>query len=101
MDRNISLSLGKFIKGNDGHTPRIGPNGNWWIEGEDTGIQARGEDGRGVYEIAVENGYPGTEQEFYAALSKLGRIASFTESEWSSLSLSEQAAIEWAVIYED
>lgn len=24
----------------DGHTPEIGPNGNWWIAGTDTGVPA-------------------------------------------------------------
>nr|DAE30268.1 MAG TPA: hypothetical protein [virus sp. ct5rm7] len=31
--------------GQDGATPKIGENGNWWINGEDTGIPARGKDG--------------------------------------------------------
>lgn len=26
--------------GLDGHTPEIGPNGNWWIVGTDTGVPA-------------------------------------------------------------
>ena len=32
--------------GKDGHTPYIGYNGNWWIDGDDTGYQAVGEDGK-------------------------------------------------------
>lgn len=32
--------------GQDGSTPKIGDNGNWWINGEDTGIPARGKDGQ-------------------------------------------------------
>lgn len=31
--------------GQDGATPKIGDNGNWYINGEDTGIPARGKDG--------------------------------------------------------
>lgn len=31
--------------GKDGVTPNIGQNGNWWIDGEDTGIPAIGKDG--------------------------------------------------------
>lgn len=31
--------------GQDGATPKIGENGNWWINGEDTGIPACGKDG--------------------------------------------------------
>lgn len=34
------------LRGNDGETPHIGPNGNWWISNEDTGIPSRGERGR-------------------------------------------------------
>ena len=34
------------LRGNDGETPRIGPNGNWWIGDEDTGLPSRGERGR-------------------------------------------------------
>ncbi len=26
-----------------GHTPVIGGNGNWWIDGDDTGVSATGE----------------------------------------------------------
>ena len=32
--------------GDPGATPYIGENGNWFIEGKDTGVKARGQDGR-------------------------------------------------------
>ena len=32
--------------GQNGVTPNIGENGNWWIDGEDTGIPAKGQDGQ-------------------------------------------------------
>lgn len=32
--------------GKDGVTPNIGDNGNWWVNGEDTGIPATGADGQ-------------------------------------------------------
>lgn len=32
--------------GADGLTPFIGENGNWWIGDTDTGVKARGEDGK-------------------------------------------------------
>lgn len=32
--------------GKDGVTPNVGSNGNWWVNGEDTGIPAKGEDGK-------------------------------------------------------
>ena len=31
--------------GKDGAVPYVGDNGNWWIDGTDTGIPARGQDG--------------------------------------------------------
>lgn len=42
--------------GEDGHTPeiKIGSNGNWWIDGVDSGISAKGEageDGNGITSI--------------------------------------------------
>lgn len=38
---------GKFLKleAINGKTPHIGDNGNWWIDDEDTGIHAQGEQG--------------------------------------------------------
>ena len=30
----------EFLRGPQGHTPYIGENGNWWINGEDTGVFA-------------------------------------------------------------
>ena len=36
---------GVKAKGDDGQTPRIGNNGNWWIGNTDTGVNAKGEDG--------------------------------------------------------
>ena len=32
--------------GEDGKTPYIGENGNWWIGDKDTGVKARGDDGK-------------------------------------------------------
>lgn len=32
--------------GKDGATPVIGSNGNWWIDGKDTGVPATGKDGQ-------------------------------------------------------
>ena len=48
-------------KGADGHTPviTIGKNGNWFVDGADTGIKAqgpkgdKGEDGRGIISITL------------------------------------------------
>ena len=60
--------------GNDGHdgvdgqTPRIGDNGNWWIGNTDTGVPATGAQGFSAYEVAVKNGFTGTEAEWLATL---------------------------------
>lgn len=63
-----------------GTTPHIGTNGNWWIGDTDTGILAEGtngapgapgedgEDGKSAYQIALDNGYTGTVQEWLADL---------------------------------
>ena len=40
------LSTLKGIDGEDGNTPFIGENGNWWIGTTDTGIKAAGTDGK-------------------------------------------------------
>lgn len=66
--------------GEDGHTPiiTIGENGNWYIDGEDTGVLAEGvqgpqgepgtdgEDGLSAYEIYIKYHpeYTGTEEEW-------------------------------------
>lgn len=43
--------------GENGVTPNIGSNGNWWINGEDTGIPAQGKDGQnGATPVIGENG---------------------------------------------
>jgi hypothetical protein len=42
-------------KGDQGFTPYIGENENWWINGEDTGLPSRGIDGESPI-ITIENG---------------------------------------------
>ena len=37
-------------KGENGYTPYIGDNGNWWINGEDTGKPSRGMQGQIGYQ---------------------------------------------------
>jgi S1-C subfamily serine protease len=89
--------------GKDGATPTIGANGNWYVDGVDTGVRAQAQDGVSIvgvektgaegnvdkyvitfsngttfdfdvtnglsaYEIAVKNGYEGTEKEWVASL---------------------------------
>lgn len=42
--------------GADGITPHIGDNGNWYIGTADTGVAARGQNGRGIQSIARTSG---------------------------------------------
>ncbi len=61
------------INGNDGTKVTIGENGNWYLDGEDSGISASGskgengkdgEDGKSAYQIWLNAGYTGTEEDF-------------------------------------
>ncbi len=36
-------------------TPYVGGNGNWFIQGEDTGVAALGKDGKGIKSIHTED----------------------------------------------
>ncbi|MDD3947634.1 MAG: leucine-rich repeat domain-containing protein [Clostridia bacterium] len=61
-------------QGEDGITPHIGDNGNWFIGDTDTGIKAEGEDGvngLSAYEIYKQQypDYNGTEEEWLQTLS--------------------------------
>lgn len=51
--------------GGGGNIPEIGENGNWFINGEDTGISSRGDS---AYQLAVKNGFIGTEVEWLESL---------------------------------
>lgn len=58
----------------DGRSPYVGANGHWFeyddtqAEYVDTGIVAQGSNGESAYEIAVDNGFSGTESEWLASL---------------------------------
>lgn len=62
--------------GQDGATPTIGDNGNWYIGDTDTGKPSRGEigpagaDGKSAYQYAQDGGYTGTQEEFAAKLAE-------------------------------
>ena len=45
-DKDGNFAPINTIKGEDGHTPHIGDNGNWWIGDTDTEIRAEGKDGK-------------------------------------------------------
>lgn len=58
--------------GQSGATPTIDqPTGHWFINGNDTGFQAigkDGKDGKSAYELAVDNGYPSSLDTWLASL---------------------------------
>lgn len=47
---------------------QIGRNGHWILNGADTGILAEGKRGMSAYEVAVSQGFSGTESEWLASL---------------------------------
>ena len=50
--------------------PQIGENGNWFVDGIDTGKPAKGAD---AYEIAVDRGYNGSYEEYAKLCADIGR----------------------------
>ena len=54
--------------GADGLTPSIGINGNWYLGDVDTGVPAIGQDGQDAYDLAVSEGFSGSEIEWLASL---------------------------------
>ena len=61
------------ITGPSGHTPviEIGVNGNWFVDNVDSGVSASGlpgTAGKSAYELAVDNGYAGTLEEWLLSL---------------------------------
>ena len=73
--------------GTDGIIPHIGGNGNWFIGANDTGVKAQGSDGNAGaagsnglnnYQIAVNNGYSGTESQWLKTLNVVGLESNMT-----------------------
>ncbi len=61
------------VKGDPGPAPTIGDNGNWFIDNVDTGVPVnvkgdKGDIGKSAYEIAVENGFEGSLNEWLQSL---------------------------------
>ena len=50
----IDISVQGVTDGKDGKTPYIGENGNWWIDGEDTGVVA---ENRTMHTVAFNDDY--------------------------------------------
>jgi len=64
---NVTTTPGP--KGDDGITPHIdSTTGNWFIGNTDTGVKAQGVDGKSAYQIAIDNGFVGTETEWLNSL---------------------------------
>lgn len=55
VNPEISLTCIQGSDGEDGYTPYIGSNGNWWINGVDTGYSAEGDDGHSPYVDTTTN----------------------------------------------
>jgi hypothetical protein len=83
MEEWLVLLNGK--DGDDGHTPTIGENGNWFINGADTGLHSRGDDGKD-FEVPTLNVFPGEGTLSYPSggslvLFKIGQLARVWDAE--------------------
>ena len=50
----VGTEIPDILKGEDGATPYIGDDGNWWIGDENTGVSATGKEGVGIKEITYD-----------------------------------------------
>lgn len=70
-----------------GISPYIGENGNWFEYDDelgkavDTGIKARGDNGKSAYEIAVEEGFEGSVKSWLVSLKGVDGISPTVETE--------------------
>ena len=55
VNPEISLTCIQGSDGENGYTPYIGSNGNWWINGVDTGYSAEGDDGHSPFVNTTTN----------------------------------------------
>lgn len=57
QDFNVNLSPYMTLKGEDGITPHIGENENWWLGDEDTGVKASGftEEDKAELDVAIDD----------------------------------------------
>lgn len=68
---NASFTVTNGTNGEDGDngiTPHIGANGNWYVGTTDLGVKAAGTPGKSAYQIAIDNGFEGTETEWLESL---------------------------------
>lgn len=66
--------------------PVVGPNGNWWVDGKDTGKPSTG---MSAYEFAKENGYTGTEEEYKIECAS---VPTFNEESRTATNAAREAA---------
>lgn len=77
--------------------PEIGENGNWWVDGVDTGHSSIG---TSAYEYALSLGYEGTEEEYAAeclavpVLNEESRIATAAALEATEQSIAQQESVD-------
>lgn len=80
---DVGLKGDKGADGTNGITPTIGTNGNWYLGTTDTGEPSRGVagargdagapgksgvDGKSAYDVALDNGFSGTTEQWLASL---------------------------------
>ena len=71
--------------------PIIGENGNWWIDGQDTGDPSTG---KTAYEYAQTKGYTGTEEEFAALMAKVPNLSTRVENVETEIRTLEEGVIQ-------
>lgn len=59
---------------------KTGPQGPQGIPGKDGAAGPAGENGKSPYQVAVENGWTGTEDDFNAALANVGDIGALLDT---------------------
>ena len=67
LNPTMNVISGPVGEGGSLSAPEI-VNKYWYINGENTGVKAEGEDGKSAYEIALKNGFEGTEAEWLESL---------------------------------
>lgn len=67
LNPTMNVISGPVGEGGSLSAPEI-VNKYWYINGVNTGVKAEGEDGKSAYEIALKNGFEGTEAEWLESL---------------------------------
>ncbi len=86
------LSGGPSKPGQNGTTPHIGANGNWYIGETDTGVPARGEDGvpgKSAYQSYLDAGGTLSEAEWVASFIDDTKLVPYATKEWTQQKIDE------------